>query len=98
MPGPAFIGDEVTAAAFRLAGLAVHTPEPGDLPATFDRVLDESSLVLITAGMALRLPPGMLEAAVRSASPPVAVIEGAVGDTAPPDLERAVRSALGVDS
>lgn len=98
MKSPAFIGDEVTAAAFRLAGLTVHVPESGDTQATFRRALETSSLVLITVQAAGRVGPGAMDRAVRRAAPPVAVVESAVSEDAPPDLERFVRATLGVGS
>jgi len=45
-----FIGDEVTAAGYRLAGLAIRTPAPSELAAVLDEIRnDPPPLVLLTA-------------------------------------------------
>ncbi|HSO80850.1 MAG TPA: V-type ATP synthase subunit F, partial [Chromatiaceae bacterium] len=44
----AFIGDEVSAAGFRLAGFAAHYPAPTQATALFQRLRAEAALILIT--------------------------------------------------
>ena len=44
----AFIGDEVSALGFRLAGVDVHTPGPGEGSALFARLRCEAALILLT--------------------------------------------------
>jgi len=96
MSGVVFIGDELTASGYRLAGVATRVVEPGEVPESLSRALDEAVLVLITADAAAELPPGELEGLVRGAQPPVAVVESAASKTPPPDLEAEVRGALGM--
>lgn len=91
-----FIGDEVTAQGFRLAGAATHVPAQDDVRSSFADALREGELILITAAAATRLEPGELDRAVRSASPLVLVVPDAAMHTMPPDPSASVERALGI--
>ena len=54
---PVFIGDELTAAGYRLAGARTYVPGEGELIDVFERASGEAEVVLITAELAARLPP-----------------------------------------
>jgi vacuolar-type H+-ATPase subunit F/Vma7 len=98
MSVPVFIGDELTGAGFRLAGLTVFEAVPEELEADFRRALEESPLVIITTRVAVELPQALVQSAVRRARPPVAIVPEAVGGPPLPDVDREVRAALGVES
>lgn len=49
MTVPVFIGDEVTAAGFRLAGVRIRNPEPEDVGSVLDWAVKNTSLIIITA-------------------------------------------------
>ena len=98
MTVPVFIGDRLTAAGFRLAGLRPLVADPAEAPEVFRDALEAGSPVLITASCAAGLPAGELDRAVRAASPPVGVVPDFAGGAEPRDLSRRVRRALGVDS
>ena len=91
-----FIGDEVTAQGFRLAGAETRVPEQADIAAAFAGALGEADLVLITADAASRLDADGLADAVRQASPLVLVIPDAGMQTMPPDPADAVDRVLGI--
>ena len=91
-----FIGDEVTAQGFRLAGAATHIPAQDDVATSFADALRQGSLVLITADAASRLDPAELERAVRSASPLVLVVPDAAMRRMPPDPAATVEQVLGI--
>lgn len=95
---PVFIGDELTGAGFRLAGLRVFEAGPGEVEPLFRQALDQAPLVIITARASSDLPPSLLEDAVSRAQPPVTIVPEAVGGPALPDIEHEVRAALGVES
>ena len=97
MPAPAFIGDELTATGFALAGLDVFVPEANALAAVFRTALAERELVLITADRAAELPRNDLEAALGATTPMVVVVPDLRGRTNPPDLAGRVYAALGVE-
>lgn len=94
----AFIGDEVTATGFRLAGARVFIPAPGEGREAFEAARDEASVVLVTARLARELPPAYLEEALGAIAPLTLVVDDLAGDVAPPDLEAAMRRALGVET
>ena len=98
MPTPAFIGDELTAAGFRLAGLDVYIADPASVEERFRDCLESAPLVILTADAVAMLPDQLVASATIAADPPVAVLQAAVGGRNIPDLERDVRRALGVDS
>lgn len=98
MNEPVFIGDELTGAGFRLAGIRVLQPDPDALEDVFRRVLQEAPLVVVTAQIASELPAELVEEAVGLAQPPVAIVPAASGGPPLPDMEHEVRAALGVET
>lgn len=94
---PVFIGDEVTAAAYRLAGLEARVAPPEAVAAQWAQALRERPpLVLITAECAAALPAAELDAALARFDPPVAVVPDAGARVAPPDFMARVRASLGI--
>jgi len=93
-----YIGDEATAAGYRLAGAEVRVPTAEDAAEVFRRArVAETDLVLLSAEFAATLPPEELEAAVQGERPLVAIVPDAHGRHAPPDVARDVRLALGIE-
>jgi vacuolar-type H+-ATPase subunit F/Vma7 len=93
-----YIGDEATAAGYRLAGAEVRVPTPENATEVFRRARDaDADLILLSAEFAGVLPPAELEAAVQGERPLVAVVPDAHGRHAPPDVARDVRLALGIE-
>jgi vacuolar-type H+-ATPase subunit F/Vma7 len=92
-----FIGDEATAAGFRLAGVSVRVPASGAETAALCEEVSRAALVLIGRGAAERVDPHELQLALALASPLVLVLPDAAG--LPPDVDVAarVRLQLGVD-
>ena len=91
-----FIGDEVTAQGFRLAGAATQVPAHDDVATAFADALRAGGLVLITADAAGRLDADDLDLSVRRASPPVLVVPDAAMRTMPPDAAAIVEQVLGI--
>lgn len=97
MPTVLFAGDEVTAAGFRLAGVECL---PDDPEAALHRIGGqeaEGDLVLMTAEFAGRLPDAARGRLAEQTRPLVVVLPDIRGQSAPPDLEVAVRAALGLE-
>jgi vacuolar-type H+-ATPase subunit F/Vma7 len=92
----AFIGDEVSAAGFRLTGVAVHVPTPAALPGLFEALCGEAELILLTAEVADWLPAERLRAALQAARPLVLVVADIRGQYPPPDVAAALRRQLGM--
>lgn len=92
----AFIGDEVSAAGFRLAGVEVHVPAADEVPALFRRLGSRTDLILITAEAAEGLPAETLRATLAAGRPLVLVIPDVRGRRLPPDIGAALRRQLGM--
>lgn len=97
MTVPVFIGDEITATAWRLIGVRATTVDEGDAAQAFDAALGEPGLLLITAACAAELDGDKLAAAVRRAEPLILVVPDAANRLAPPDLDREVDRVLGIE-
>jgi len=93
-----FIGDELSAAGFRLAGLVTRTPEAAEEASIFEWARQQAPLVLITAEMAARIPQSVLAHALAAPSPLVLVVPDIRQRLAPPDLAAAVRRDLGMEA
>lgn len=98
MAGVAFIGDELTATGFRLAGADVFVVAPDDAVAAFDEAREHASLVLLAPAHARALPVAELDAALLASRPLVLVVDDILGRETPPDIEDLMRRALGVEA
>jgi vacuolar-type H+-ATPase subunit F/Vma7 len=94
-----YIGDETTAAGFRLAGLDTRVAAPGDAAETLRQaVADGSDCILLSAMLAGYVPAATLATALTGAEPLFALVPDIRGRGAPPDLAHQVRAALGIDT
>jgi vacuolar-type H+-ATPase subunit F/Vma7 len=93
---PVYIGDEVSAAGFRLAGLQVITPQPGEIPAAVKLACEQAPLVLISAATAQYLDATALDELLAGMTPPVAIVPDVHGSVPMPDLATRMRKQLGV--
>lgn len=93
----AFIGDELTATGFRLAGATVFVVSPDEAPDALRAARESSELVLIAAAHARAIGADLLDEALLSVRPLTLIVEDILSRQPPPDLERAMRRALGVD-
>jgi vacuolar-type H+-ATPase subunit F/Vma7 len=93
-----YIGDEVTAAGYRLAGAERRVPAEGETTEVFRRaVADGAELILLSADRAAEIDAAELDAALVATRPLTAIVPGALGGPAPPDVAREVRLALGIE-
>jgi vacuolar-type H+-ATPase subunit F/Vma7 len=98
MARPIFIGDEVAAAGFRLAGADARIAPPGEEAATLEAARATAPLVMIDATVAARLPAQRLRAAVRAPAPITVVVPDLQGAVAIPDFVQRLRLQLGIDA
>ena len=94
----AFIGDEISAAGYRLAGAAVFSPSAKDVHKTFVKVSDEADVIMITAEAARYIPEPLMADALAATSPLVMVVEDVRARVSPPDLEKQMHAILGLDA
>ncbi|MDO9285614.1 MAG: hypothetical protein Q7U26_11990 [Aquabacterium sp.] len=96
-----YLGDEVSAAGWRLAGAQVQTPAPGDQPAALARACAQTpppSLVLLSAAVAAGVGEWPLRRALSSLSPLVLIVLDLQGEVPLPDLAARLRTQLGLEA
>lgn len=92
-----FIGDEMSATAYRLAGIAVIVAGPEETVTVLDEEISpDTNLVLLASPHAASMSMEELSRRMREASPPLVVVEDAAGKTALPDFVTMLRRRLGV--
>jgi vacuolar-type H+-ATPase subunit F/Vma7 len=92
----AFVGDPLSAAAFRLAGCSVFAPQAGREADAVRAALASAQAVFITREVAARLPVALLDVALAASSPLLTIIpDGAPNERGP--AERVARQ-LGLES
>lgn len=91
-----FIGNEASAAGYRLAGLRVRVPSDDDLLTTVHRACEQAELILISADVAGRIPPGELDKLLAGVKPAVVIVPDLLQRSAMPDLVTRVRRQLGM--
>lgn len=96
MNAPLFIGDEVSATGYRLAGMDVRVPAPEEMLAVLQWALANAPLILLTAEYAARIPAAELTRALISIRPPVLIVPDAAGRVPAPDYSLRFKQALGV--
>jgi vacuolar-type H+-ATPase subunit F/Vma7 len=92
-----FAGDEVSAAGFRLAGAECLPDDPQEVLSRITADDEDCDLVLMTAEFADRLPEAVRDRLSAQIRPLVVLLPDIRGAVAPPDLEVAVRAALGIE-
>ena len=92
-----FIGDELTATGFRLAGATVLVVPPEEAAAALRAAREGASLVLLAASHARVVCAAELDEALMSAHPLTILVDDLLERVAPPDMEQLMRRALGVE-
>jgi vacuolar-type H+-ATPase subunit F/Vma7 len=96
MTTPIYIGDEVSAAGFRLAGLRIRVPAEGEYQQALDWAMGQGPLVLVSTTVASRISPRVLDGYLSRTSPAVVVVPDVHGETPMLDLPTRLRKQLGV--
>jgi vacuolar-type H+-ATPase subunit F/Vma7 len=92
------IGDELTCAGFRLAGVATRTPAAGEAGAVLAQALGEAKLVVLTQALADAVERGLLRRAPAREQPLLVAIPGIAAPDSPSDLSHRMRALLGIDA
>jgi vacuolar-type H+-ATPase subunit F/Vma7 len=97
MPQAVFIGDEIAAAGYRLAGVRIYACDPSAVRALFDRLLMEHPpLLLIGESCVDLIGASRVHTAVTQAQPPVLVVADIYGQSGRDDIPESIRAVLGV--
>jgi len=91
-----FLGDELTAAGLRLAGVSAQVVAPGEVEAAIAAVEVGVEVLLLGAAAAAALDPATLELLAARPRPVTMVLPDPRGQIAPPDPAAALRRVLGV--
>jgi vacuolar-type H+-ATPase subunit F/Vma7 len=92
-----YLGGEIGAAGFRLAGAHVETPDVGGAAEALARACAAAPLVLVSAELAARIDPALLRSACSALAPLVVVVPDPQGEAALPDLAARLRTQLGLE-
>jgi vacuolar-type H+-ATPase subunit F/Vma7 len=98
MAAPIFLGDEVSAAGYRLGGALVRTPAAGEEAAALAWAVSHSPLVLLSAAVAAGIGESVLRAALSALAPLVLIVPD-LNEVVPlPDLAARLRGQLGLEA
>lgn len=93
----AYIGNEVDAAGFRLAGIAAQAPRAGEVAAAFVAAQSASEVLFLSTQAAAQLPRALLDSALAAERPLLVLLpDGAHGDELDPAAR--VRVQLGLEA
>ena len=98
MSAPIYLGDELGAAGYRLAGAQVRTPGAGEAAAALADARARAPLVLVSARVAAQIGAATLQHALAAAAPLVLVVPDFQADTPLPDLAARLRAQLGFEA
>lgn len=91
-----YVGNDVDAAGFRLAGVRTWAPRAGEVLAAFSNAADGSDAVFISSRIAEALPRAVLDAALLAERPLLVLVPDAT-TTSPLDPAERVRAQLGIE-
>jgi vacuolar-type H+-ATPase subunit F/Vma7 len=92
-----FIGDELTAAGFRLAGIHTVVPSPEAASDALRQARKQAALVIMTADLARHVPVDEIDAALVAETPAVAIVLDMLFRAHMPDLASRLRRVLGIE-
>ncbi|HTP71133.1 MAG TPA: hypothetical protein VML58_02855 [Burkholderiaceae bacterium] len=98
MSAPIYLGDEVSAAGYRLAGALVRTPRLGEESAALLWACSLAPLVLVSAAVAAGIDEGVMRERLSALAPLVLIVPDAQGVTPLPDLAARLRGQLGLEA
>jgi len=98
MAAPVYLGDEVSAAGYRLAGALVRTPRAGEEAAALTWARSQAPLVLVSAAVAAGIGDASLRGALSAPTPLLLVVPDLQGAVPLPDLAARLRGQLGLEA
>jgi vacuolar-type H+-ATPase subunit F/Vma7 len=98
MTAPIYLGDEVSAAGYRLAGALVRTPRAGEEAAMLRWACSHAPLVLVSAAVAAGVDDTLMRELLSALAPLVLIVPDSQGVVPLPNLAARLRSQLGFDA
>ena len=93
-----YLGDEVSAAGYRLAGATVRTPAPDQAAAALVEACAQAQLVLLSSRLAAAVGERSLRDALSVTAPLVLLVPDLEGEVPVPDLAERLRAQLGLEA
>jgi len=93
---PIFIGDEISAAGFRLAGMLTRSPEPEQLKNTLEWACEQAQLIMITAEYLAMLDPQLQDDCLLREMPVIVIVPDIRNRVAVTDFSTQLRKKLGM--
>jgi len=98
MVAPVYLGDEVGAAGYRLAGARVRTPGAAEAAQALAWAREQAPLVLVSAAVAAQIGEAQLRPALSALAPLVLIVPDPQGEAPLPDLAARLRGQLGIEA
>lgn len=98
MTAPIYLGDEASAAGWRLAGIDARVPPPGGEAEAFAAARAQAPLVIVSADVAARLGAEAMGAALAALAPLTLVVPDLAASVPLRDIAREMRGELGLES
>jgi vacuolar-type H+-ATPase subunit F/Vma7 len=98
MTAPIYLGDEVSAAGYRLAGAQVRTPGAGEEAAALQWACSHAPLVLVSAAVAAGIHDALMRERLSALAPLVLLVSDGQGVVPLPDLAARLRGQLGLEA
>ena len=91
-----FIGDEVSAAGYRLCGIDVHITDGANIMPLIKQARERASLVLVGSSVVHTIHSAELDELLASTQPPVLVVPDLRGLQEAPDIVSRIYKQLGM--
>ena len=98
MAAPIYIGDELSAAGFRLAGARTSVPDEGGEAAALADARAAAPLVLVSSAVAARIPEAEMATALAALAPLTLIVPDLAGAVPVPDIAARLRRQLGMEA
>ena len=92
-----FIGDELSAAGYRLTGIETQVPDADAAAEALRGARKDAGLVIMTAELARRVPAREIEAALIAEAPAFVIVPDVRMGAPLPDLAKQLRRTLGIE-
>ena len=96
MSAAMYIGDEISAAGYRLCGVEVHIADRQSALSLIKQAIESASLVLVGSSTAQFLVTSELGVLLENITPPVLVVPDVAGGQAAPDITSLIHKQLGM--
>lgn len=91
-----YIGDEVSAAGYRLCGVHAHSAAGHNVSSLIRQACERASLVLVGSSVVQHLQAAELDSLLASISPPVLIVPDFCGSQVVPDIATRIHKQLGM--